>query len=69
MPVTYNAIVKNPESNLVFLYKNGHIGIYPNHIPTTFKIFRKETNSFYKIIKEDREGWMDIRDFKEYYLD
>lgn len=68
LPTEYNHIQQNEINGLIYLYKNNQIGIYPNHIITSFDKFKKKTTSFYEISKNEKQGWIDIRTFEEYYF-
>ncbi|MEW7277374.1 hypothetical protein ABW636_02115 [Aquimarina sp. 2201CG1-2-11] len=67
-PIIYDRIQMNSNNGLVYLYKDGMIGIYPKHPTTSFEVFEQKTTSFYKIRKHKKQGWIDIRTFKEYYF-
>lgn len=68
LPIKYNHILQNEDNGLIYLYSNNQIGIYPYHITTSFDFFNKRTTSFYKISKNGKQGWIDIKTFKEYYF-
>lgn len=68
LPTEYNHIQQNEINGLIYLYKNNQIGIYPNHIITSFDKFKEKTTSFYEISKNEKQGWIDIRTFEEYYF-
>jgi hypothetical protein len=68
LPIIYDSIELNPDDGLVYLVKDNMWGIYPNHINTSFQTFYKKTRSFYKIVKNGKQGWVDIKTFKEYYF-
>lgn len=69
LPIVYNQIQQNTNTGLIYLYKDNKIGIYPDHINTSFSVFDEKTTSFYKITKNEKQGWLDIKTFKEYYFD
>ncbi|WP_062060013.1 hypothetical protein [Aquimarina longa] len=68
LPLVYDRIQMDSNNGLIYLYKDNLIGIYPNHISTTFEVFERKTSSFYRIVKDGKQGWIDIRTFKEYYF-
>ena len=68
LPTEYNRIQQSEINGLIYLYKNNQIGIYPNHIITSFDKFKEKTTSFYAISKNGKQGWIDIRTFQEYYF-
>ncbi len=68
LSINYNQIQQNEYNGLIYLYKNNQVGIYPNHISTNFILFKKKTTSFYEIIKNNKKGWLDIKNFEEYYF-
>ena len=69
LPIVYNQIQQNTNTGLIYLYKDNKIGLYPNLISTSFSVFDEKTTSFYKITKNEKQGWLDIKTFKEYYFD
>ena len=69
LSIVYNQIKQNTNTGLIYLYKDNKIGLYPNLISTSFSVFDEKTTSFYKITKNEKQGWLDIKTFKEYYFD
>jgi hypothetical protein len=69
LPFVYNDIQQNTKDGLVYLYKDGKVGIYPNYTTTPFDDLHAKTTSFYKICKNGKQGWLDIKIFKEYYFE
>ncbi|QCE41945.1 hypothetical protein [Psychroserpens sp. NJDZ02] len=68
LAIEYDYIQQSEINGLIYLYKNKQIGIYPNHIITNFDKFKEKTTSFYEITKNEKQGWIDIRTFQEYYF-
>lgn len=67
LPIIYTEIQQNPADGLIYVHKDNKIGIYPNHMHTDFEVFKQKTTSFYEITKNGKQGWLDIKTFKEYY--
>lgn len=68
LPIVYNKVERNSDSGLIYLHKDDMIGIFPGHANSTFQAFDEKTKSFYSIKKNDKQGWVDIKTFKEYYF-
>ncbi|WP_157972807.1 hypothetical protein [Aureibaculum luteum] len=67
LPLVYDNIEMNTKDGLIYFYKEGKVGIYPNHKTTQFDSIEQITRSFYKISKDGKQGWLDIKTFNEYY--
>ncbi|MBO0592496.1 hypothetical protein I2486_13905 [Cellulophaga sp. E16_2] len=66
-PEVYHQIEQNTIDHLIYLYSDDQIGIFPQHLIPDFNQFSQKTNSFYRITKNGKEGWLDIKTFKEFY--
>ena len=66
LPVVYDNI-EQQKDGLIYIYKDHKIGIYPQQKKAVYEAITPQTHSFYKIIKNGREGYLDIRTMREYY--
>ena len=66
LPVVYDNI-EQQKDGLIYIYKDQKIGIYPQQKKAIYEKITPQTYSFYKIIKNGREGYLDIRTMREYY--
>ena len=66
LPVVYDNI-EQQKDGLIYIYKDQKIGIYPQQKKAIYEKITPQTHSFYKIIKNGREGYLDIRTMREYY--
>ena len=66
LPVVYDNI-EQQEDGLIYIYKDHKIGIYPQQKKAVYETITPQTHSFYKIIKNGRAGYLDIRTMREYY--
>ena len=66
LPVVYDNI-EQQKDGLIYIYKDHKIGIYPEQKKAVYEKITPQTHSFYKIIKNGREGYLDIRTMREYY--
>ncbi|WP_179354766.1 hypothetical protein [Winogradskyella vidalii] len=67
LPINYKSITYNPKDGLVYFYKKNKVGIFPRHKTVQYQNINQETNSFYRITRERRKGWLDINTNIEYY--
>lgn len=68
LPIVYDSIKQHPLNGLVYLYKDDKKGLYPNYIQTDFSSLDEKTKSFYSIHKNGKWGWLDLRNYKEYFF-
>ena len=68
LPITFDKIEKR-EDQLVYIYKNGKVGIYPEQEKPLYDSIQPLTHSFYRITKNGKQGYLDIRTFKEYFFE
>ena len=66
LPIDFDNI-QQQKDGLIYLYKDNKIGIYPQQKQTVYEKIEPQTHSFYKIVKNGKEGYLDIRTMKEYY--
>jgi len=66
LPIVYDNI-EQQKDGLIYIYKDHKIGIYPQQKKAVYEKITPQTHSFYKIIKNGREGYLDIRTMREYY--
>ena len=66
LPIVYDNI-EQQKDGLIYIYKDQKIGIYPQQKKAIYEKITPQTHSFYKIIKNGREGYLDIRTMREYY--
>ena len=66
LPIVYDNI-EQQKDGLIYIYKDHKIGIYPQQKKAVYEAITPQTHSFYKIIKNGREGYLDIRTMREYY--
>ena len=66
LPVVYDNI-EQQKDGLIYIYKDHKIGIYPQQKKAVYEKITPQTHSFYKIIKNGRAGYLDIRTMREYY--
>ncbi|WP_162200435.1 hypothetical protein [Kordia jejudonensis] len=66
LPVKYDRITIN-QDNLILIYKNDKVGIFPQQKKSTYQLLERVTSSFYKIVKNGKTGWLDIKTMKEYF--
>ena len=66
LPIVYDNI-EQQKDGLIYIYKDHKIGIYPQQKKAVYETITPQTHSFYKIIKNGREGYLDIRTMREYY--
>lgn len=52
---------------LVYFYKDNKVGIFPRHKTVQYDSIQQQTNSFYKIYRNGKKGWLDIKTNKEYF--
>ncbi len=69
LPIVYDSMVLGGKNNLIYLYKDNKIAIYPNFEKPVFDKVERKTPSFYAILRNGKKGWLDINTFKEYYFD
>ena len=66
LPIVYDNI-EQQKDGLIYIYKDHKIGIYPQQKKAVYETITPQTHSFYKIIKNGRAGYLDIRTMREYY--
>ena len=66
LPIVYDNI-EQQKDGLIYIYKDHKIGIYPQQKKAVYEKITPQTHSFYKIIKNGRAGYLDIRTMREYY--
>ena len=66
LPIDFDNIQQHKDG-LIYLYKDNKIGIYPRQKQTVYEKIEPQTHSFYRIVKNGKEGYLDIRTMKEYY--
>ncbi|WP_034566548.1 MULTISPECIES: hypothetical protein [Capnocytophaga] len=66
LPVVYDNI-EQQKDGLIYFYKDHKIGTYPQQKKAVYETITPQTHSFYKIIKNGRAGYLDIRTMREYY--
>ena len=66
LPIAFDNI-QQQKDGLIYLYKDNKIGVYPRQKQTVYEKIEPQTHSFYKIVKNGKEGYLDIRTMKEYY--
>ena len=66
LPIVYDNI-EQQNDGLIYIYKDHKIGIYPQQKKAVYEKITPQTHSFYKIIKNGRAGYLDIRTMREYY--
>ena len=59
--------IKQENDGLIYIFKNNKLGIYPQQTIPEYNYITKKTNSFYQIKKKGKEGYLDIKTFKEYF--
>lgn len=59
--------IKQENDGLIYIFKNNKVGIYPQQTIPEYNYITKKTNSFYQIKKNGKEGYLDIKTFKEYF--
>ena len=52
---------------LTYFFKHGKIGLFPRHKEPRYTVIKRQTGSFYHIIKDGKEGWLDIKTNREYF--
>lgn len=67
LPIAYDHI-QQQDNGLIYFYLNGKIGIYPQQKTATYSAIEPETRSFFRIIKDGKKGYLDIKTFKEYFF-
>ena len=67
LPIVYDHI-QQQDNGLIYFYLNGKIGIYPQQKTATYSAIEPETRSFFRIIKDSKKGYLDIKTFKEYFF-
>ena len=67
LPIVYDHI-QQQDNGLIYFYLNGKIGIYPQQKTATYSAIEPETRSFFRIIKDGKKGYLDIKTFKEYFF-
>lgn len=67
LPAIYKDIEMNIKNGLVYFYKDNKVGIYPRHQVVQYNSIKQITESFYKITKNGKIGWLDIKTNKEYF--
>lgn len=67
LPIAYDHI-QQQDNGLIYFYLNGKIGIYPQQKTATYSAIDPETRSFFRIIKNGKKGYLDIKTFKEYFF-
>ena len=68
LPIAYDHI-QQQDNGLIYFYLNGKIGIYPQQKTATYSAIEPETRSFFRIIKDCKKGYLDIKTFKEYFFE
>lgn len=68
LPITFDKIEKR-EDQLVYIYKNGKVGIYPEQEKPLYDSIQPLTRSFYRITKNGKKGYLDIKTFQEYFFE
>ena len=67
LPIAYDHI-QQQDNGLIYFYLNGKIGVYPQQKTATYSAIDPETRSFFRIIKNGKKGYLDIKTFKEYFF-
>ena len=68
LPIAYDHI-QQQDNGLIYFYLNGKIGIYPQQKTATYSAIEPETRSFFRIIKDGKKGYLDIKTFEEYFFE
>ena len=69
LPIVYDHI-QQQGNGLIYFYLNGKIGIYPQQKTATYSAIEPaETHSFYRITKNGKKGYLDIKTFQEYFFE
>ncbi|MFV0566629.1 MAG: hypothetical protein ACK5NB_12460 [Flavobacteriaceae bacterium] len=69
LTVNNDSITFNKNDGLIYFYRKNKIGIFPRHETVQFQNINQKTNSFYAIIRDEKQGWLDINTNIEYYDD
>ncbi len=62
-----NDSVNFGKDGLIYFYKGGKSGIFPRHTSVQYDEIRKQTDTFYHIVREGKRGWLDIKTDEEYF--
>ena len=62
-----NDSVNFGKDGLIYFYKAGKVGIFPRHASVQYDEIRRQTDSFYHIVREGKRGWLDIKTNEEYF--
>ena len=68
LPIVYDHI-QQQGNGFIYFYLNGKIGIYPQQKTATYSAIEPETRSFFRIIKDGKKGYLDIKTFQEYFFE
>ena len=68
LPIAYDH-TQQQDNGLIYFYLNGKIGIYPQQKTATYSAIEPETRSFFRIIKDGKKGYLDIKTFQEYFFE
>lgn len=67
LPIKYDAI-KVSEGGLILFYRKNKIGIFPKQKKAIYTSLTPETPSFYRIVKNGKTGWLDLKTMEEYFF-
>lgn len=67
--INNDSIVYNRYHRLIYFYRDSKVGLYPRHKNVVFDSITRKTNSFYRIVKNGKKGWLDIHTNNEYYFE
>ena len=67
LPVDNDSIVHSNDG-LILFYKQGRIGIFPQHKQPVYDELKQQTQSYYHIVKNGKAGWLNIDTNREYFF-
>ena len=68
LPIVYDHI-QQQDNGLIYFYLNGKVGIYPEQEKPLYDSIQPLTHSFYRITKNGKQGYLDIKTFEEYFFE
>lgn len=67
LPIQFDDIKQNTKDGLIYIYNNNKVGIFPNHKTAIYDSIEYASENYYKVIKNGKMGWLDIRTFDDFF--
>jgi hypothetical protein len=67
LPMKYDEIKIN-RNGLILFYKKDKLGVFPQQKKPQYELLESVTASFYKILKNGKSGWLDIKTMEEFFF-